>query len=128
MFISKSYVILICDHYTFDFLHSFMICMYTALIFHDSQLCMLINTKTKQPNMSNMRRRENKGEYPLRFFLTVRNGFYCSLEISLTRERFTCSRARNKIHRSGSKKKVNSIQLFEPSLCVQIINECEENG
>ena len=57
----------------------------------------------------------------IHFFLTVRtvrNGFYCSLEISLTRERFTCSRARNKIDRSGSKKKVNSIQLFEPSRIV----------
>ena len=37
-----------------------------------------------------------KGEYPLRFILTIRNGFYCSLEISLTRERFTCSRAWNR--------------------------------
>ena len=26
------------------------------------------------------------------FFLTVRNSFYCSLEISLTREWFTCAR------------------------------------
>ena len=50
----------------------------------------------------------SKDEYPLQFFLTVFgtvwNDFCCSLKISLTRERFTCSRARNKTDRSDSKK------------------------
>ena len=69
-------------------------------------------TMTPIENVTDLLKDALKANIHSGFFLTVRNGFYCSLEISLTRERFTCSRARNKIDRNGSKKKVELNPTF----------------